>query len=98
MTESTRRPPDDFPLTALRLPTRIRNVLAIQGFKTVGDVRSASNKTLLSLPDFGPRSVAQLRLQRVNVDARMHHQNACLPTPSYAPDLRSRSRGPSDGP
>ena len=36
-------------------------MLAIQGFKTVGDVRSASNKTLLSLPDLGPRSVAQLR-------------------------------------
>ena len=69
MTELTRRLPDDFPLTALLLPTRIRNVLAIQGFKTVGDVRSASNKTLLSLPDLGPRSVAQLRA-KLDFDSR----------------------------
>jgi DNA-directed RNA polymerase alpha subunit len=69
MTQSTRRLPDDFPLTALRLPTRIKNVLAIQGFKTVGDVRSASNKTLLSLPDLGPRSVAQLRA-KLDFDSR----------------------------
>ncbi|WP_458196125.1 DNA-directed RNA polymerase subunit alpha C-terminal domain-containing protein [Bradyrhizobium sp. UFLA05-153] len=61
MPEPTRGLPDDFPLTALRLPTRIRNVLAFQGFKTVGDVRSASDKALLSLPDLGPKSVAQLR-------------------------------------
>jgi len=45
----------------VRLPTRIRNVLALHGFKTIGDVRSASDKTLLSLPDLGRTSVAQLR-------------------------------------
>jgi Bacterial RNA polymerase, alpha chain C terminal domain len=69
MPESTRELSDNFPLTALRLPTRIRNVLTLHGFKTVGDVRSASDKTLLSLPDLGPKSVAHLRAN-LGVDSR----------------------------
>ncbi|MBR1092648.1 hypothetical protein JQ621_34825 [Bradyrhizobium manausense] len=52
---------DGVQLVQVRLPTRIRNVLALHGFGTVGDVRLPSDKTLLSLPDLGRTSVAQLR-------------------------------------
>jgi DNA-directed RNA polymerase alpha subunit len=48
-------------LVQVRLPTKIRNVLALHGFSTIGDVRIASDKTLLSLPDLGRKSVAHLR-------------------------------------
>ncbi|WP_342737175.1 DNA-directed RNA polymerase subunit alpha C-terminal domain-containing protein [Bradyrhizobium sp. B117] len=52
---------DDVQLVQVRLPTRIRNALALHGFRTIGDVRLASDKTLLSLPDLGRTSVAHLR-------------------------------------
>ncbi len=52
---------DAIQLAQVRLPPRIRNVLALHGFSTVGDVRLASDKTLLSLPDLGRTSVAHLR-------------------------------------
>jgi DNA-directed RNA polymerase alpha subunit len=52
---------DSVQLEQVRLSTRIKNVLALHGFRTIGDVRVASDKTLLILPDLGPTSVAQLR-------------------------------------
>ena len=53
--------PDDTPIDRVRLPTRIHNVLAAAGLKTVGEVREASDETLLSFQNFGPDSVAHLR-------------------------------------
>jgi DNA-directed RNA polymerase alpha subunit len=44
-----------------RLPSRIRNVLAAAGLKTVGEVRETTDATLLSFQDLGPGSVAHLR-------------------------------------
>ena len=40
-------------LDNVALPTRIRNTFKFQGLKTVGDVREASDATLLSFQDFG---------------------------------------------
>ena len=53
--------PDDTPLDSVELPRRIRNVLAAEGLKTVGDIREASDAMLLSLQDLGKGSVAHLR-------------------------------------
>jgi DNA-directed RNA polymerase alpha subunit len=61
MLDPTQDLSDSVQLEQVRLPTRIRNVLALHGFRTIGDVRFASDKALLSLPDLGPVSVAQLR-------------------------------------
>ena len=58
---STSELPDDTPIADVRLSTRIRNALNAAGIRTVGDVRQASDATLLSLPDLGPISVAHLR-------------------------------------
>ena len=52
---------DTIPLSQVMLPTRIKNVLGLYGFETVGDIRMTSDKTLLSLPGLGPKSVAYLR-------------------------------------
>lgn len=52
---------DDTPLNTVKLPTRIRNALIGAGVKAVGEAREVSDATLLSLPDFGPASVRQLR-------------------------------------
>jgi hypothetical protein len=53
--------PDDTPISQVQFPTRIRNVLAVAGLKTVGEVREASDAMLISLPDLGRRSVTHLR-------------------------------------
>jgi DNA-directed RNA polymerase alpha subunit len=53
--------PDDTPIENVRFSTRIRNALNAAGIKTVGEVREASDATLLSLQDLGPGSVAHLR-------------------------------------
>jgi DNA-directed RNA polymerase alpha subunit len=53
--------PDDTLIEDLRFATRIRNALAAAGLKTVGEIREASDATLLSLQDLGPGSVAHLR-------------------------------------
>jgi DNA-directed RNA polymerase alpha subunit len=53
--------PDDTPIDHVRFTTRIRNVLNAAGIKTVGDIRKASDKTLLSLQDLGQGSVTHLR-------------------------------------
>jgi DNA-directed RNA polymerase alpha subunit len=52
---------DDTPIENVRFPTRIRNVLAAAGLKTVGEVREVSDDTLLSFNDLGKGSVAYLR-------------------------------------
>jgi hypothetical protein len=36
--------PDDTPIDRVRLPTRIHNVLAAAGLKTVGEVRETATK------------------------------------------------------
>jgi DNA-directed RNA polymerase alpha subunit len=53
--------PDDTPIDRVRFPTRIRNVLAASGLKTVGEVRDTTDETLLSFQDLGPVSVKRLR-------------------------------------
>ena len=53
--------PDDTPLNKVRFSSRIRNAISAAGWKTVGEVREASDATLLSLPDLGKGSVTHLR-------------------------------------
>ena len=53
--------PDDTLIGDVRFATRIRNALNAAGLKTVGEVREASDATLLSLQDLGQGSVAHLR-------------------------------------
>jgi DNA-directed RNA polymerase alpha subunit len=53
--------PDATPVDNVRFSTRIRNAVATAGWKTVGEIREASDATLLSLQDLGPGSVAHLR-------------------------------------
>jgi DNA-directed RNA polymerase alpha subunit len=52
---------DDTPIGNVRFSTRIRNAMAAAGWKTVGEIRDASDATLLSLQDLGPGSVKQPR-------------------------------------
>jgi DNA-directed RNA polymerase alpha subunit len=61
MLQPTPELPDETPLDSVELPARIRNVLAAAGLKTVGEVREASDGTLISLPDFGKGSLSDLR-------------------------------------
>ena len=53
--------PDDTLISRVQFPTRIQNVLSGAGLRTVGQVREASDKMLLSLPDLGQGSVTHLR-------------------------------------
>jgi DNA-directed RNA polymerase alpha subunit len=53
--------PDDTRLDNVRFSTRIRNAVTAAGWKTVGEIREASDATLLGLPDLGKGSVAHLR-------------------------------------
>ena len=53
--------PDETPIVNVRFPTRITNALSAAGVKTVGEIREASDATLLSVQDLGPGSVARLR-------------------------------------
>jgi len=53
--------PDDTSVANVRFSTRVRNALNAAGLKTVGEVREASDATLLSLQDLAPGSVAHLR-------------------------------------
>ncbi|MBR1156273.1 hypothetical protein JQ575_37530 [Bradyrhizobium sp. JYMT SZCCT0428] len=45
----------------VRFPTRIRNALNAAGLKTIGEIREASDRTLLSFQDLGRGSLAYLR-------------------------------------
>jgi DNA-directed RNA polymerase alpha subunit len=53
--------PDDTPIAKVRFSTRIRNAITAAGWKTVGEIREASDATLLSLPDLGKASMTHLR-------------------------------------
>ena len=53
--------PDDTLLNKVRFSTRIRNALTAAGWKTVGEIREASDATLSSLQYMGKGSVAYLR-------------------------------------
>jgi DNA-directed RNA polymerase alpha subunit len=53
--------PDDTLIDNVRFSTRIRNALSATGWKTVGEIREASDATLLSLQDLGKSSVTHLR-------------------------------------
>ena len=53
--------PDDTLLENIHLSTRIRNALSVGGFKTAGEIREASDQTLLSLQDLGKGSLRHLR-------------------------------------
>ena len=53
--------PDDAPIDKVRFSTRVRNAISAAGWKTVGEIREASDATLLSLPDLGKGSVSYLR-------------------------------------
>jgi hypothetical protein len=59
--EPTPELPDDTPTDRIRFPARIRNVLAVEKLKTVGEIREASDKMLMTLPDLGRGSVVYLR-------------------------------------
>jgi DNA-directed RNA polymerase alpha subunit len=61
MLDPTPELPDDTLITRVQFPTRMLNALAAAGLSTVGDVREASDKMLLSLPDLGQGSLAHLR-------------------------------------
>src|SRR6267143_6408905 len=53
--------PDDTPIENVRFSTRIRNGVTAVGWQTVGEIREASDATLLGLQDLGPGSVTSLR-------------------------------------
>jgi len=53
--------PDDTPIGNVRFSTRIRNAVTAAGGKTVGEIREATDATLLGLQDLGKGSVTHLR-------------------------------------
>jgi DNA-directed RNA polymerase alpha subunit len=53
--------PDETPIFNVRFSTRITNALSGAGVKTVGEIRGASDATLLSYQDLGASSIARLR-------------------------------------
>jgi DNA-directed RNA polymerase alpha subunit len=53
--------PDGTRIVDVDLPTRIQNVLASNGIKTVGELRKTGDDALLSFQDLGSRSVAFIR-------------------------------------
>jgi DNA-directed RNA polymerase alpha subunit len=53
--------PDDTPIENVRFSTRVRNALTSAGWRTIGEIREASDATLLGLQDLGMGSLAHLR-------------------------------------
>jgi DNA-directed RNA polymerase alpha subunit len=53
--------PDETPIDRVRLPTRIRTALNDADLKTIGEIREASDDTLLSFQNLGHVSLAYLR-------------------------------------
>jgi DNA-directed RNA polymerase alpha subunit len=53
--------PDETPIGNVRFSTRIANALNEAGLKTVGEIRQASDATLLSFQGLGANSIARLR-------------------------------------
>jgi DNA-directed RNA polymerase alpha subunit len=60
---------DNTPIENVLFTTRVKNVLTHAGLKTIGEIREASDATLLSFPDMGPESVAYLR-EKLGVKAK----------------------------
>jgi DNA-directed RNA polymerase alpha subunit len=52
--------PDETPIDNVRFSTRSKNALNEAGVKTVGEIRQASDATLLSFQDLGSSSIARL--------------------------------------
>jgi DNA-directed RNA polymerase alpha subunit len=52
---------DETLIDNVRFSTRIANALNAAGVKTVGEIRQASNATLLTFQDLGASSIARLR-------------------------------------
>ena len=52
---------DDTPIENVRFSTGIQNALTTVGWNNVGQIREASDTTLLNLQDLGNGSVAHLR-------------------------------------
>ncbi|MBR1154611.1 DNA-directed RNA polymerase subunit alpha C-terminal domain-containing protein [Bradyrhizobium sp. JYMT SZCCT0428] len=53
--------PDDMLIDRIRFPARIRNALNEAGVKTVGEIREAPDRALLSLQNLGKGSLSYLR-------------------------------------
>ncbi len=53
--------PDDTPIDKVRFSARVRNAISAAGWKTVGEIREASDATLLGLQDLGKGSLSYLR-------------------------------------
>ena len=53
--------PNETLIDSVRFSTRIANALNAAGVKTVGEIRQASDATLLTFQDIGASSVARLR-------------------------------------
>jgi DNA-directed RNA polymerase alpha subunit len=53
--------PDDTLINRVRLPTRIRTALNDAGVKTIGEIREATDDTLLGFQNLGNVSLAYLR-------------------------------------
>jgi len=53
--------PDDTPIDRVRFPARIINALRQAGVQTVGEIREASDGTLLRFQDLGKGSLSYLR-------------------------------------
>jgi DNA-directed RNA polymerase alpha subunit len=53
--------PDSTSVDNVRFSTRIRKALTAAGLKTIGEIREASDESLLALQDLGKGSVAHLR-------------------------------------
>ncbi len=53
--------PDETLIENVRFSTRIANALSAAGLKVIGEVREASDATLLSFQELGSGSVARLR-------------------------------------
>ena len=53
--------PDETPIDNVRFSTRITNALNAAGVKTVGEIRQASDATLLTFQNLGAGSIATLR-------------------------------------
>lgn len=53
--------PDDTPIEKVRFSNRIRNALTAAGWKTIGEIREASDEALLGIQDLGKGSVSHLR-------------------------------------
>jgi DNA-directed RNA polymerase alpha subunit len=62
--------PDDTLVERIHFSTRIRNALTAGGLKTAGEIREASDATLLSLQDLGAGSVRHLR-ERLGLKAKI---------------------------